>query len=140
MEEVEEHLMVDGAHNPGAMEAFAETLRMLGQDQAEEPVILFSAVADKKYEKMIECLCRNVRARAYIVTEITDKRRVPADELGCIFGKYTDRKVIVCADLADALQRAFEERGEGNIYCLGSLYLVGMVKKLAAGGQIHAEF
>lgn len=138
MEEVEERLVVDGAHNPGAIEAFAETLQMLGQDQREEPVILFSAVADKQYEKMIEYLCGNVRARAYIVTEIEDKRRVPASELRRIFEKYTDRKVVACAELEDALKKAFEERGEGNLYCLGSLYLVGMVKKLMAGGRIHA--
>lgn len=138
MEEVEERLIVDGAHNPGAVEAFAETLQMLGADQLEEPVLVFSAAADKKYEKMIEYLCRNVKAKAYIVTEIEDKRRVPASELGHIFRKYTDRKVLVCAALEDAVRRAFEERGGGRVYCLGSLYLAGMVKKLAAGGKIHA--
>lgn len=138
MEEAAERLVVDGAHNPGAIEAFAETFQMLESDQREEPVLIFSAAADKNYEKMIEYLCEHVKARAYIVTEIEDSRRVPADKLGSIFEKYTDRKVMAFAGLGDALRAAFEERGEGRIYCLGSLYLAGMVKKLMAGGFIHA--
>ena len=41
--------------------------------------------------------------------------------------------------LEDAVRTAMNERGEtGEIYCLGSLYLVGMMKKLLAGGAIDA--
>ncbi len=43
--------------------------------------IIFRPVSDKKYEQMIEYLCRNMNAKACIVTEIEDKRRVPADQL-----------------------------------------------------------
>lgn len=138
MERAAEHLLVDGAHNPGAVEAFAESVRFLYPKMIEEPVVIFSAVADKKYEQMIEILCRQVKAKAYIVTEIEDRRRVPAEELKYIFEKYTDAEVLERQSLKDALDTAFAKRGEGEIYCLGSLYLVGMVKKIIAGGSDHA--
>lgn len=139
MERVAPHLTIDGAHNPGAIEAFVESMKALGVDEGDRYVIVFSAVSDKKYEWMIEYLCRNLHADAYIVTEIEDARRVPVQELGCVFEKYTDAKIICEAKLKDALQAARAECGEdGEIYCIGSLYLAGMVKKLLEGGGCHA--
>ena len=138
MEEVIPHLTIDGAHNPGAVKAFAETVRILEAESAFRPVIIFSAVSDKNYERMISCLCSNLDAGAYIVTEIEDKRRVPAQELGQVFKRYTDKKVIVKEELRDALDAAWDIRGGGEIYCIGSLYLAGMVKKLLMGGKEHA--
>lgn len=140
MEEVADHFLVDGAHNLGAVEAFAESEKLLRKDREDEPVVIFSAVSDKQYEQMIEYLCAHVPAKQYIVTEIEDARRVPAKELGRVFRKYTDREVRVKKELKDAVETAFTVRGNGEVYCLGSLYLVGMVKKLLAGGSYHAEF
>lgn len=128
MEEAAPHLILDGAHNPGAVRAFAESVRAL--DGKESCVIVFSAVADKKYEQMIECLCRDVDAKAYVTAEVEDVRRVPAEELAQIFRKYTDKPVVWKKDTKEALSAAEALRdGEGDIYCLGSLYLAGMIKK-----------
>lgn len=138
MEEVRPHLLVDGAHNPGAIEAFEESIRLIPGETDELPVVVFSAVSDKKYEQMIAFLCEHLKAKTYIVTEIEDSRRVPADELEQIFKKYTDQKVLSREKLSDALELAEKERGDGEIYCLGSLYLVGMVKKQLAGGECNA--
>lgn len=139
MEEAGDHLIIDGAHNPGAIKAFVETFKALEGDGAQ-PVFIFSAVSEKKYEQMIAYLCENITAKAYIVTEIEDKRKVPAKELGRIFRQYTDRKVIEKAKLSDALKAAYEEReGTGYIYCLGSLYLAGMAERLLTGGGQYAE-
>lgn len=88
---------------------------------------------------MIECLCRNLDVKAYVVTEIEDVRRVPAEELCRVFRKYTNQTVVCETDIGEALRRAEILRdGEGDIYCLGSLYLVGMVKKWLKGGSGHA--
>ena len=65
-----------------------------------DPVIVFSAVADKKYEE-IQDLCTQIPARCYVVTEIEDKRRVPAEELKAVFERYTD-KVLERKELKDA--------------------------------------
>ena len=112
---------------------------MLKEEKA--PVILFSAVADKKYQQMIEYLCKNLEAHSYVVTEIEDARKVPASELAEVFRQYTDKPVICCPDLEKALEAAEGEREDGGeIYCLGSLYLVGMIKKLLERGDKDAEF
>ncbi len=139
MEEAASHLYIDGAHNPGAIEAFVESMKVLGADRGEGPVILFSAVSDKKYGQMIEYLCRNLKAKAYVVTEVDDARRVPAAELERVFRQHTAGKVLRRDSLMEALSAAEEERGEdGDIYCLGSLYLAGMIKKHIGRSGRHA--
>lgn len=140
MEEVGDHLVIDGAHNPGAIQAFAESVNMLEKDGRALPVLVFSAVSDKKYEQMIAYLCSHLPVKAYVVTEIADDRGVPAEELGDLFRKYTTRKVIVEKDISAALSAASREReAEGMIYCVGSLYLAGMIENLLSGGDGDAE-
>lgn len=154
MEEVRPHLILDGAHNPGAIEAFVDSVQNLKGREMEKDVVIFSAVSDKKYEQMIAYLCRNLDVKAFIVTKIEEGRAVEAEELFRLFQKYTDKKVICRPRIADALREAEKlrkvdgnecpgqeaEDPEGDIYCLGSLYLAGMVKKLLSGGGLDVEF
>ena len=134
LEEVLPEIYVDGAHNLGAVEAFVESVCFKNNGTADErllPIILFSAVSDKKYEEMISYLCRNLPSRLYIVTDIEDKRKVSAEELKHVFEKYTDRKVVAEPELSRAWEMVQEEKRPGEeVYCIGSLYLAGMIKKL----------
>lgn len=139
MEEKPGRLVIDGAHNPGAMEGFVESVQALEDKEKSLPVILFSAAADKKYEEMAACICKNLPAKAYIVTEIEDKRRIPAGELGRIFRMYTKQKVLERKSIEEALKAAYEEQGEdGYIYCAGSLYLAGAVENILEGAVSDA--
>lgn len=142
MELVAPHFTVDGAHNPGALSEFSKSLHAIDPKLQEEkwPVIIFSAVSDKKYEQMIEFLCREVPAKAYIVVEIEDRRKVIAEELAGLFQRYTDRPVYMYKGINEAIHTAYELRGDSEIYCLGSLYLVGMVKKYLSGGGKDVRF
>ena len=90
---------------------------------------------DKEYEKMARILCEKVDAGLYVVTHIDDPRGTSAECLGDIFRKYTDKPVEVRKSAGEALAYAFEVRGKRNIYCLGSLYLTGTIKKLIQEGE-----
>ncbi len=134
LEEVLPGMFVDGAHNPGAIKAFVETLQAI--NLKEEPIMVFSAVEDKEFDSMIAYLCQNVNAKAYFITEVEDKRRVPAKTLAEVFRKYTDQPVYEFEEVKDACQAAMDMRkGDERIYCLGSLYLVGLVKEWLSGGK-----
>ena len=135
MEEVMPHLIVDGAHNPGAMDAFVKSIELLNE---KIDVLIFSAVSDKKYDQMIAYICEHLEVETFIVTEIDDWRRVEAEVLFNVFRQHTDREVICKKDIKEAVETAFQMRKDGEIYCLGSLYLVGMVKNLLLGGGINA--
>lgn len=129
MEEILPDVYIDGAHNVSAIEAFAASVPEDGKGN----LILFSAVDDKDYEKMIDLLCRKVPAEMYVVTHIDDRRGVDAKILGDIFRKYTDRPVIAELSAKDALSRVLKQQNGRRVYCLGSLYLTGMIKSLIQG-------
>lgn len=126
MEEILPDIYIDGAHNISAVRAFTECV----PEGETENIILFSAVKDKDYEKMAECLCRSRCAGLYVVTHIDDERGTEAELLAEIFRKYTDRPVIVKNTVKEALSYVLENRGERRVYCLGSLYLTGMIKSM----------
>lgn len=133
MEEILPGVIVDGAHNLGAIEQFAQSVK---SEEGLRNVILFSAVQEKDYEKMAAHLCENVRAKAYVITKIQNVRGVDTEVLGALFRKYTDAEVIVKEDFREAFQAALQKKGEkGRLYCLGSLYLVGMLKELIGEEQ-----
>ncbi len=139
MEEVWPHLYVDGAHNPGAIRAFIAALaaQQAGAALKDSPVIVFAAAQDKSYETMITDLCQGVQAKAFIVTELTDERGAGAHRLAETFMEHTRAPVLCEEETSAALSKAFSLRGEGDIYCVGSLYLVGQVKQLLTGGNVR---
>lgn len=151
MEEIAPGVVIDGAHNLAAIRRFVESIRAqekLRQTQREvlesgceaagSLVILFSAVADKDYRQMIAELCAGVKADAYVITRLEDKRGAASEALAAVFRENTDSPVYVEDGLESAFARAMEQKGsEGRLYCLGSLYLIGELKKLT-GGRKHA--
>ncbi|WP_461811906.1 bifunctional folylpolyglutamate synthase/dihydrofolate synthase [Faecalimonas sp.] len=128
MEEIKPNVIVDGAHNIGAIEAFVKSIKQM---KNTKNIILFSSVSDKDYENMIQYLCLHMKAESYIITEIPDARGETPERLAEVFRKYTKVEVIVEPDLSKALSCAMQKKGEdGKVYCLGSLYLVGKLKEL----------
>ena len=129
MEEILPGVYVDGAHNVGAVEAFVRSIKR--EAEHTRLVILFSAVRDKNYERMAESLCKEVQADAYIITKIQDARGETTEELARVFRTYTQAEVVAEEELGQALAVAMEKKGQdGKLYCLGSLYLVGMIEEL----------
>lgn len=125
MEEIQEGIYVDGAHNTAAIEAVTRDCR-------EWDVILFSAVSDKNYDQMIEVLAEQIKVNAYIVTTIEDSRGVPAKELGELIRQKVQVPVYVEETIDDAWKLLQEIKPQGGrALCIGSLYLVGMLKKIS---------
>ncbi len=128
METVLPGVVLDGAHNADGIREF---IRTVAEVQERMPVsLLFSAVVEKEYEKMIEEICENIHAQSIVVTQIDGARVVPAEVLSEVFRKYTDALVITEPDVGRAFETALARRGEGMLFCAGSLYLVGDIKAI----------
>lgn len=139
MEEVLPGVVLDGAHNPPAIYKFIESIQIQKEYWTKENkkpkiVILFSAVTDKDYEHMIETLCKETEADAFVITKLEDERGAQCEELAQTFRKFTSSAVYAVDNLEEAFGKAMQEKGEeGKLYCLGSLYLVGELKTLIGG-------
>lgn len=129
METVLPGVILDGGHNKAGVAEFVKTAKRLEEDH---PVtILFSAVNDKDYEHMIETICKELHFHTVVITEVDCDRVVRTEELASYFRRFTDVKLVERPLIADALDTALEIKGEqGILFCVGSLYLVGGIKKV----------
>lgn len=130
METVMPGVILDGAHNAAGIREFVKTVQCV-QDH-RRIVVLFSAVAEKDFEKMIKEICEGTKLSAVVVTQIENDRAVPADTLSELFRSYTDADVIVKPVIEEAFEEALKERQDGLLFCVGSLYLVGQLKEILA--------
>ena len=128
METVLPGVVLDGAHNAAGIEEFLKTVK---QVQQHRPVsLLFSAVVEKDYDEMIREICQEAQFSSIVVTQIEGDRKVEAARLAEIFEKYTDAAVFARPKVGEALDLALEKRGDGMLFCAGSLYLVGEIKAI----------
>ena len=128
METVLPGVIVDGAHNADGIAQFVKTVQSV--QERYRIVLLFSAVVEKNYEEMIRILCQEKSVSEYVITLIEDKRAAQTEELKQILQKYTDKPVVVKEELHQALTYLFSRKAGKAVYCLGSLYLTGMIKAI----------
>lgn len=126
METILPGVIVDGAHNADGVRRFVETACHFRKDN--RIVLLFSAVADKDYQNMIRTVSEEIRPHAVVATQIWGSRIVPAEDLAQLFRDNGCEHVIAEPDVGEAFEKACELKGDGMLFCVGSLYLVGEVK------------
>ena len=121
-------VIIDGAHNEAGVEEFVKTARRL---EADYPVtLLFAAVGDKDYRHMIETICQKLRLERVIVTEVGGYRSVDVKVPEELFRQFGAKKVTAIPDVEEAFDEALREQGDGILFCVGSLYLVGNIKSI----------
>lgn len=128
METVMPGVVFDGAHNDDGIREFIRT--MCSVHETKPVSMLFTAVVEKEYEKMIQTICESAKPESVVVTQIWGDRVVPAETLANVFRKYTHVPVTAKADVEEAFKTALAQRGEGMLFCAGSLYLVGELKAI----------
>ncbi len=133
METVFPGVILDGAHNDSGVEEFVKTARKFDKDT--KVTILFSCVKEKDYEGMIRTVCEGISFESVIVTEVESERRVSAETLEKLFRKYTDKPVEAVSAVQEAFERALSKKGDGILFCVGSLYLAGSVKSMIRSGE-----
>ena len=128
METVLPGVIIDGAHNEAGVEEFVKTARRL---EADDPVtLLFAAVGDKDYRHMIETICKELRLERVIVTEVGGWRHVDVKKPEALFREFGQKQVTAIPDVEEAFEEALKEKGDGILFCVGSLYLVGSIKSI----------
>lgn len=128
METILPGVILDGAHNDSGVKEFVKTACRFQKDT--KVTLLFSCVKEKDYEAMIQTICENLDLSDVVVTEIESDRLVPVEELAFLFRKYTKQKVTAIASIPEAFDVALRKKGEGVLFCVGSLYLAGSIKSM----------
>jgi dihydrofolate synthase/folylpolyglutamate synthase len=116
-------VVLDGAHNPAAAKALAQTWR--SRFGEKRPTLVFSAVATKDLEGLVAEL--EPLADQVHLCPVNSGRAVPGTELAKAFGN----DCTVHASAGDAFRAAL--KGEGMVLVAGSLFLIGEIKSLLQG-------
>ena len=127
METVLPGVVFDGAHNADGVKEFVRTVRRVQNNH--KVGLLFSAVVEKDYEKMIQNLCQETSFSFIVVTEIDNDRKISAEQLVQIFRTHTAAPVIGRPVISEAFEEAVRLKQDGILFCAGSLYLIGELKK-----------
>jgi dihydrofolate synthase / folylpolyglutamate synthase len=112
------NVLLDAAHNPDGCRALAD---FLAQQKQRPRVLIFGALADKDYPKMLRALAPHIEHVIYVQPDIA--RALPARELQRVLPG-------VAADSpADGLQRANRAAGSGGLVVVaGSIFVVAELR------------
>lgn len=125
-------IWIDGAHNTDGIRAFLETVRTIVPKAGGKRKLLFSAVSDKEYQKMLSMIFDSGLFSEVVTAPVSSGRSLSAQQLD---------EAAAHADRAGIRHRNFENPSEGFaqliaergpddlIFAAGSLYLVSDLKK-----------
>ena len=130
MQEVGENIYFDGAHNVAGIHAFLDSVALI---RPQNPILLFSMVSDKDNEKAIQLLAERGQWEQVIVTTISDKRGIPAEDIARIFSHFGQQAVVI-EDSRKAYEWALKGKKRGQaLFCTGSLYFIGELLEITGG-------
>ena len=133
MEKVCPGLILDGAHNGPGIDEFVKTFceyRSVWEGQAGVKNILFSVVKDKDYDYMVQKIAGTDVSKVYI-THIPSERGLDTGKILTDFRENgCQAEIAVFEEIGDALTHAMhEKKQQDTLFCVGSLYLIGEIKK-----------
>lgn len=132
MQKIGPGIWLDGAHNPGGIQAFIEAVRKIsGTDTTGQCglQLLFAAVSDKDYGQMIEMLCRGLPIDRVTVVHLNSDRGLEPAILKELFHKNGCSQVETYENVREALDAALRHKGEQDrLFAVGSLYLIGEIE------------
>ncbi len=128
MEEIFPGVILDGAHNPDGVGALLQSVAADGC--AGERRLLFAAMSDKPYERMLRDIGDAALFSEITLVSLPLNRSVTVPAWKAFTENNPDMPCRVADDAAGALRELMARRGaQDRIYVAGSLYLAGFVKE-----------
>lgn len=131
MEIVRPGVIFDGAHNGPGIDEFVKTFNDYNCEGSKN--ILFAVVKDKDYEYMVRAISKTDVSKIYI-TKLTSDRALSVDKIEKDFRNNDCKAELkLVEDIGEAYSLAIAEKTDKDVlFCAGSLYLIGELKKIAA--------
>ena len=84
---------------------------------------------------MIESICEKIHPGYVVRTQVGGHREVRAEDLAALFRQHGCSRVESESDVGKAYTLAESHKGDGLLFCVGSLYLVGEIKAFLAAQE-----
>lgn len=132
MEEIEEGIIVDGAHNEPSIKAFMNSVKL--DKNVGSRILVFAVAADKDYNAMAKDLLKDDCFDTVILTRIPYERMEDPSVVRPVFEQYTNVRLYTEESMEKAYEMAVSmRRDEDLIYMAGSLYFIGALKEYLSG-------
>ena len=129
MEQIADKVYLDGAHNYDGVLQFRDYVNELVAKEKASVYILFSVVKEKEYHEMMELIGQIEGCQGFLVAPIANARATAVEELKENLEK-TGKKVYAFDSLAEAFEYGMRLKNDTEyLFCVGSLYMVGEIKK-----------
>lgn len=132
MEEALPGVYLDGAHNEPGIRAFLEAVTE--RPKKGKRSLLFAVVGDKAYPDMIRDICEKGKFDSIVVTQLQGSRAAEGAKVAELFRRNESGKsssVLFIEEIEAAWHTALKEKSaQDEIYCAGSLYLIGAIKTI----------
>ena len=141
MEELLPDVYVDGAHNEDGIRAFLETVLEDGVEEHDKGsrTLLFSVVEDKDYLHMIDRIVTSGLFSKIAIAPMQTQRAAKLTDIRARFEQCMPDlageriRIEPYETLTDAFQSLLKtKKDKERIYCAGSLYLVGEIKRICS--------
>lgn len=117
--------LIDGAHNPQAVEALTKSVKEYFPDK--KITFIMGVMKDKSYVEMLETLIPF--AKKFILVTPKYERSLSSDILENELKKIFQGEIINAIEIEKAIDKIFDTKCNEEIFCiLGSLYMIGEVK------------
>ena len=132
----EPFFIVDGAHNPDAIQALTDTFNAFARsNKIRRTLVIFGCMKDKNSVRMVQYLTGGLKGCAYAAAAVDYGRAESPERIAGLISA-SGHGCFICDDTADAYETAMG----GNYQCIlvtGSIYLAGEMRALYV--RNHAE-
>jgi len=109
-------VILDVAHNPAAVQTLVDTL----SESPMETIAIFSALADKNIDDMIELASSNIRH--WFLVPLSTERSI---QMKALEDKFSNsQRTTVCTNMASAIEQALTMKEIQRVVIFGSFYTV----------------
>lgn len=127
--EGEPWFIIDGAHNPDAIEALTSAYTAFAHSKKiKRTLVIFGCMKDKNSVRMVQLLTGGLRGCSYATTAVSYARAESPERIGELIAE-AGRDCIVCDSLEEAYGLASDPAYE-CILVTGSIYLAGEMRSL----------
>jgi dihydrofolate synthase/folylpolyglutamate synthase len=127
--EDEPWFIIDGAHNPDAIEALTSAYTAFSHSKKiKRTLVIFGCMKDKNSVRMVQLLTGGLKGCSYAATAVSYARAESPDRIGELIAE-AGRDCIVCDSLEEAYGLASDPAYE-CILVTGSIYLAGEMRRL----------
>ncbi len=125
----EPFFIVDGSHNPDAIDALIETFNAFSHsNKIKRTLVIFGCMKDKNSTRMVQYLTGGLKGCAYAAAAVSYGRAESPERIAGLVSA-SGRGCYICDDVDDAYRTAMS----GNYQCIlvtGSIYLAGEMRTL----------